>query len=862
MPSYNPADVERRWQAFWDEHKTFRTPDPGSAEVAGKPKYYVLDMFPYPSGAGLHVGHPEGYTATDILARFQRMRGKHVLHPMGWDAFGLPAEEYARKTGTHPRKTTVDNISTFRRQIKALGFSYDWDREVDTTDPDYFRWTQWIFLVLHDTWYDSEQKKGRPISELPIPPGEDVRAYQDRHRLAYQAEATVNWCPAMGTVLANEEVVDGKSEVGGHPVERRPLRQWLMRITAYAERLLEDLAAVDWPESIKQMQRNWIGRSEGAEVDFKLAACSGHPNYPIRVFTTRPDTLYGATYMVLSPEHPLVKGVPPTHQEQVTAYQQQAARKSDFERTEVAKAKTGVFSGLYAINPVTRKKIPIWIADYVLASYGTGAIMAVPGHDDRDFAFAKQFDLPVVVVVKPSDEWLKKTGSSLDNLTEAYTDDGMAINSGMLNGLATDEAKRKITAWLVVEGVGEGRVNYKLRDWLFSRQRYWGEPFPLLHELDAAGNPTGVVRRLGVDDLPLKLPDLDDFNPTGNPEGPLTKAADWVNLTLDGKRYRRETNTMPQWAGSCWYFLRYIDPKNASALADPAKLAYWLPVDLYVGGAEHAVLHLLYSRFWHKVLYDRGYVPSPEPFQRLVNQGMILGENGEKMSKSRGNVINPDDVIREYGADSMRLYEMFMGPLEAVKPWQMNGVVGVYKFLSRVWRLVVEDNAEELKLHPAVTDGEPDKETLRQLHRTIQKVTEDTDHLRFNTAISAMMEFSNHLTKQESRSRKVLEPFVLLLAPYAPHVAEELWRALGHTRSLAYEPWPKFDPALTAADEVEVPVQVNGKVKARLTLPADADSAAIQAAALGDAKVKDAIGGKAVKMVKVVRGPLVTIAVG
>ncbi|MGL6094701.1 MAG: leucine--tRNA ligase, partial [Fimbriiglobus sp.] len=625
MPSYDPAQIEPKWQAYWDAHKTFRTPDPGSPDLAGKPKFYVLDMFPYPSGAGLHVGHPEGYTATDILARFKRMRGFHVLHPMGWDAYGLPAEEYARKTGTHPRVTTVQNIATFRRQIQSLGFSYDWDREVDTTDPDYFKWTQWIFLVLHDTWYDPELKKGRPISELPIPAGENAREYQDRHRLAFQAEAMVNWCPAMGTVLANEEVVDGKSEVGGHAVERRPLRQWLMRITAYAERLLEDLEAVDWPHSIKEMQRNWIGKSEGAEVEFAVASGGRQPpeGASIRVFTTRPDTLFGATYMVLSPEHPLVERITtPVQRDAVTAYQKASGFKSDLERTELAKTKTGVFTGEYAINPVTKKPIPIWIADYVLASYGTGAIMAVPGHDERDYEFAKQFGLPVVAVVKPTDEWLTKTGSTLDSLTEAYTGDGELINSGMLNGFGTDEAKRKITAWLTVEGVGEARVNYKLRDWLFSRQRYWGEPFPLLHELDDAGNPSGVVRRLGVDDLPLKLPDLEDFSPSGTPEGPVAKAVAWVNLMIDGKRYRRETNTMPQWAGSCWYFLRYTDPKNASALADPSKLAYWLPVDLYVGGAEHAVLHLLYSRFWHKVLFDRGYVPTPEPFHRLVNQGM------------------------------------------------------------------------------------------------------------------------------------------------------------------------------------------------------------------------------------------------
>ena len=950
MPSYNPADVERRWQQFWETHKTFRTPDPGDPAAAGKPKYYVLDMFPYPSGAGLHVGHPEGYTATDILARFKRMRGFHVLHPMGWDAYGLPAEQYAVEKNVHPRITTQQNIATFRRQIKALGFSYDWDREVDTTDPGYFRWTQWIFLLIHDTWYDPEQKKGRPIAELPIPP--EVRArgeaavarYQDGYRLAYQAEVPVNWCPALGTVLANEEVVDGKSERGGHPVERRPLRQWLMRITAYADRLLDDLEPLDWSESIKQMQRNWIGKSEGAEVDFELASVrdyrEANPSElvdgfaPIRVFTTRPDTLFGATYMVLSPEHQLVDRITtPEQRAAVTAYQQAAARKSEFERTELAKTKTGVFTGAYAVNPVNDERIPIWIADYVLSGYGTGAIMAVPGHDERDFAFAKQFGLPIRTVVRPTDEWLTKTGSTLDALTEAYSDVGVAVNSGLLDGLPTAEAKQKIIGWLQEKGVGHRRVNYKLRDWLFSRQRYWGEPFPVLHPAD--GGPTV---RLDPGVLPLVPPDLEDFKPTGTPEGPLSKATDWVNVSIGGKDYHRETNTMPQWAGSCWYFLRYIDPKNTEALADPAKLRYWLPVDLYIGGAEHAVLHLLYARFWHKVLFDRGYVPCPEPFQRLVNQGMILGEyeyhvtveaeaanraelaglgvvatrresedpkkpdtyvlkvtaaegdkpvnlpdelvekvkgkmvlkglgielatKAEKMSKSRGNVVNPDDIITEYGADSLRLYEMFMGPLEAVKPWDTKSIKGVYGFLSRAWRLVVDDDAEKLKLNAAVKDIEPDKDTLRVLHRTVQKVTEDTDGLRFNTAIAAMMEFVNHVTKLEARPRAVLEPFVLLLAPYAPHVGEELWRALGHTTTLAYEPWPAWDPALTKADEIEVPVQVNGKVRARLRVPAEIGDKELEAAALADEAVKAQTAGKTVKMVKVVPRKLVNVVVG
>lgn len=919
MPSYQPADVERRWQQFWDANKTFRTPDPGDPSVERKPKYYILDMFPYPSGAGLHVGHPEGYTATDILARFKRMCGFHVLHPMGWDAYGLPAEQYAVKTNTHPRITTRNNIDTFRRQIKSLGFSYDWDREVDTTDQNYFKWTQWIFLTIYDTWYDAEAKKGRPIGELPIPDsvrdeGPDaVRKYQDSHRLAYQAEVPVNWCPAMGTVLANEEVQDGKSEVGGFPVERRPLRQWLMRITSYADRLLDDLEPLDWSHSIKEMQRNWIGKSEGAEVDFTVAE-SGET---IRVFTTRPDTLFGATYMVLSPEHALVPAITtPGQKAAVEAYQQTAARKSDFERTEVAKTKTGVFTGAYAVNPVSGERVPIWIADYVLATYGTGAIMAVPGHDERDFAFAKQFKLPIVTVVKPTDEWLKKTSSTITELTEAYCEEGVAVNSGILNGLPTTEAKPKMIAWLEERGIGTRRVNYKLRDWLFSRQRYWGEPFPVLHGED------GDTIVLSQAALPLVPPDLEDFKPTGTPEGPLSKATDWVNVVIGGKNYQRETNTMPQWAGSCWYFLRYIDPQNASEFADPAKLKYWLPVDLYVGGAEHAVLHLLYARFWHKVLFDRGYLPCPEPFQRLVNQGMILGEHeyhvtpavyeankakiaelgvaaahrsddekpsyvlavsdeqiekkqgkallkgtaieltgkAEKMSKSRGNVVNPDDIVKEYGADSLRLYEMFMGPLEAVKPWHTRSVEGVYRFLSRAWRLLIDDG-EEFKLSPAVQDVTPDRDTLRVLHQTIQKVTRDTEALSFNTAIAEMMKFVNHMTGLAVRPRAALEPFVLLLAPYAPHVAEELWGALGHSTSLAYEPWPLFDAELAKADEIEIPVQVNGKLKARLKVAAEIDDKALEAAALADESVQAAIGGKPVKMVKVVPRRLVNIVV-
>ncbi|HZT81005.1 MAG TPA: leucine--tRNA ligase, partial [Gemmataceae bacterium] len=812
MPGYHPKAIEPRWQRYWEQNRTFRTPDTSS-----KPKLYILDMFPYPSGAGLHVGHPEGYTATDILCRYRRMCGFNVLHPMGWDAFGLPAEQYAIETGTHPRVTTQRNIDTFRRQIKMLGFSYDWDREVDTTDPDYFKWTQWIFLQIYDTWYDPEARKGRPIRELPIPAavkrqGEAaVRAYQDSRRLAYQVEAPVNWCPALGTVLANEEVVDGKSERGGHPVVRMPLRQWMLRITAYAERLLEDLDRVDWPESIKEMQRNWIGRSEGAEVDFRLQARSASEGDVIRVFTTRPDTLFGATYMVLAPEHPLVERITtPEQRAAVKKYQEEAARKSDLERTELTRKKTGVFTGAYAVNPVNGERIPIWIADYVLASYGTGAIMAVPAHDLRDWEFARAFGLPIRPVVQPPAGYEPTREEAALAYEEngqthvPFAGEGTAINSGPFTGLPTAEFKQKITAWLEERGLGQKKVNYKLRDWLFSRQRYWGEPFPILHEIDAAGNPTGAVVPLSEDELPLRLPEMEDYRPTGNPEPPLSKAKGWLYVTRGGKRYKRETNTMPQWAGSCWYYLRYLDPHNDKAFCAPEKERYWMPVDLYVGGAEHAVLHLLYSRFWHKVLFDRGHVHTPEPFMRLVNQGMILGEmeytafrkedmwgsaervdvetgrdkesgvqyervkldedqvekkgdffvlkeapsirvdaRAYKMSKSRGNVINPDDVVKQYGADSLRLYEMFMGPLEAVKPWQTSGIDGVRRFLDRAFLALTGPISETI-----------DDETKRLLHKTIKKVGEDIENLRFNTAISAMMILVRHLGALDKTPRE------------------------------------------------------------------------------------------------------------
>jgi leucyl-tRNA synthetase len=964
MPAYHPQRIEPKWQAYWEQNKTFRAVDLDRT----RPKLYILDMFPYPSGAGLHVGHPEGYTATDILCRYKRMRGFNVLHPMGWDAFGLPAEQYAVQTNTHPRITTQANIETFRRQIKSLGFSYDWDREVDTTDPGYYKWTQWIFLQLHDTWYDPDLTwtdaqgkpragKGRPICELPIPAGTaDPSAYRDSKRLAYRAEVPVNWCPELGTVLANEEVIDGKSERGGYPVVRMPLTQWMLRITAYAERLLDDLELVDWPKPIKDMQRNWVGRSEGAEVDFPILLdddllswevrrqSEGFPDHPgddvIRIYTTRPDTLFGATYMVLAPEHPVVDSVTtPDHKASVAEYRAAAGRKSDIDRTDLGKTKTGVFTGGYAINPVNRKPVPIWIADYVLWGYGTGAIMAVPGHDERDFEFARAFGLPIVAVVMPPDSWLKGhrgVGHSLEQnghklreeythhpvaFNEAYCDEGTSIHSEndefRISGLPTPEAKRSITAWLAEQGLGRRAVNYKLRDWLFSRQRYWGEPFPVL--LDENDRVTAIP----IEELPVLLPDLDDFKPTGKPAPPLSKALDWVRYSV---KYRRETNTMPQWAGSCWYFLRFLDPKNSDRPWDPEKERYWMPVDLYVGGAEHAVLHLLYSRFWHKVLFDRGHVSTPEPFGRLVNQGMILGEieyrgysldgrkvsaevastplgdlivrsetpvmyqthklheselvkrgdkyywasdleitvdaRAHKMSKSRGNVINPDAVVAEYGADSLRLYEMFMGPLEAVKPWSMKGVEGVYRFLGRAWRLIVEEKAEQVRLERKVQDVAPTPEQAKLIARTVSGVTDDIEALRFNTAISKLMEFVNAFTAEDVRPRSAMETFTLLLSPLAPHLAEELWQILGHEQTLAYEPWPTYDPVLLKDEEVEIPVQINGKLRGRVVVPAGADAHATEAAARTDERIAAMIAGKTIRKVIVVPGKLVNFVVG
>jgi leucyl-tRNA synthetase len=844
---YDFNAIEKKWQRFWEKNKTFKAKDRDNSRC----KYYVLDMFPYPSAAGLHVGHPEGYTASDIVARYKRMRGFNVLHPMGWDAFGLPAEQYAVETGTQPAQTTQKNIDGMRRQIKSLGFSYDWDREVNTTDPNYYKWTQWIFLKFFNSYFDEAEQKAKPIEQLPIPAGlseTERRKYVDEHRLAYEDEVAVNWCPALGTVLANEEVIGGVSERGGHPVIRKPMRQWMLRITKYAERLLKDLDEVDWPESIKKLQRDWIGKSIGAEVKFKIENC----DLGILIFTTRPDTLFGATYMVLAPEHPLVEVITTSEKKNdVKKYREDAARKSDLDRTDLAEEKTGVFTGAYAINPVNNAKIPIWISDYVLISYGTGAIMSVPAHDQRDFEFAKEFKLPIIPVVEPDDSEqaeLVKKGEL------CFVGDGYAINSGRFNGLPTAEFKEQITNWLSEKGLGGKAVNYKLRDWLFSRQRYWGEPFPILHTND------GGVVGLSEQDLPLELPEVKNYKPTGTGESPLANISRWVDVSLpDGSKARRETNTMPQWAGSCWYYLRYLDPENGHQGWDTKKEKYWMPVDLYIGGAEHAVLHLLYARFWHKLLYDLGFVSTKEPFKKLVNQGMILGEDGRKMSKSRGNVVNPDKVVADYGADSMRLCEMFMGPLEAIKPWSMQGVEGVYRFLHKAWRTVIDKDTGELD--KAVKESHADEVILRLLNQTIKKVGDDIESFGFNTAISQMMIFINHLSKQEIRPKSVVEKFILVLAPFAPHIAEELWERLGHTDTLTYEAWPEYDKGLIKEKEIELVVQVNGKIKDRIVVSTDADEEQIKQKALASEKVKKALDGKEPKKIIVIKSRLVNIVI-
>jgi len=962
--------IEPKWQKTWEQQQAFRAFNPNEEipanhpfaqrhKLSGKvaatqlpPKYYILDMFPYPSGAGLHVGHPEGYTATDILARYRRACGFNVLHPMGWDSFGLPAEQYAVKTGQHPRVTTEANIANFTRQIKSLGFSYDWSRELATTDVEYFKWTQWIFLKLYNSWFNPETNKAEPIETLKFPaelesqsvgrassraaagdgssvasPHQDIeiarRAYRDSKRLAYVSEAPVNWCPELGTVLANEEVIDGKSEVGGFPVIRKPMRQWMLRITAYAEKLLADLDTIDWSDSLKEMQRNWIGRSEGAEVDFAIADCQlPIADSKIRVFTTRPDTLFGATYMVLAPEHRLVDEIVTEEQcEAVENYREHTARKSDLERTELAKEKSGVFTGAYAINPVNGEKIPIWIADYVLASYGTGAIMAVPAHDERDFEFAKKFKLqirPVVARLEPSRMLGADPKSTFHVITlpigengqVAYVSsevcdvgEGYSVNSAnseiSLDGLPTPEAKKKITAWLEEKGLGKKTINYKLRDWLFSRQRYWGEPFPIVWKVGPDGQ--SYHEALPESALPVLPPTLEDYKPTASGEPPLARAKDWLN-EIPGAI--RETNTMPQWAGSCWYYLRYTDAKNAQSFVGKDADNYWMGasglstinsqpstkpttpgVDLYVGGTEHAVLHLLYARFWHKVLFDLGLVSTAEPFYKLVNQGLILGEDGQKMSKSRGNVVNPDDVLVEYGADAFRLYEMFMGPLQDTKPWNTKGVEGVYRFLGRAWRLFVDEKAEtafeqaettaatpdaelldHILLDGAITDAVATPAQLKALHACIKKVTEDLDGMRFNTAISAMMVFVNEAMTWQNKPVSVLKPFLQLLAPFAPHITEELWARLHSTfgqvaPSLAYAPWPKYDQALLVESEIELPVSVNGKMRDVIKVSVDADNATLEAAAKASEKVQSFTAGKTIKKVIIVPKRMVNLIV-
>jgi leucyl-tRNA synthetase len=1017
---YNFTAIEKKWQQYWLENKTFAALDPQDA--VGMRKAYILDMFPYPSGAGLHVGHPEGYTATDIVSRYLRAQGYNVLHPMGWDAFGLPAEQYAIKNGVHPADTTAANIQNFRKQIQMLGLSYDWDREVDTTDPAYYRWTQWIFLQLFNSFFDPIENKAKPIGHLiaelqnenyvvapdgsihinPTSSGlEEVtgeirverkwrelteseqRDAIDGQRLAYMDEAPVNWCPALGTVLSNEEVIDGKSEVGGFPVERRPLRQWMLRITAYADRLISDLDGLEWPESLKEMQRNWIGKSIGAEVDFDVAPkdLTVDDDLSITVFTTRPDTLYGATYMVLAPEHELVDKITPiSHIEKVAAYRAEIAGKSDRDRMSETKDKTGAFTGAYAINPMNDEKIPIYIADYVLMGYGTGAIMAVPAHDDRDFEFAKKFGLPIRAVVKPTDAWLKerlalmmartpagihlttvnpdgsKTSTSvssldelnlstaqreqfeqslkaapeavakqlslkIDKLYEMYIADagefgapfvgeGIAINSPIIDGMPTAQAKEAIISDLEVEGVAYRTVKYKLRDWLFSRQRYWGEPFPIV--LDSDGNAYDISET----ELPLTLPQMVDFKPTGTPEPPLSKMADWLKYERDGKTFTRETNTMPQWAGSCWYYLRYIDPKNKERFVDPDKEKYWMPVDLYVGGVEHAVLHLLYARFWHKVLFDLGQVSTPEPFGRLVNQGLILGEmeyhvfadstgknisvselkeideeatsdgthaiarhrkTGEqvigrrvdedqveksgdgyvlksdptirvdarsfKMSKSRGNVVNPDVIVRDYGADTFRLYEMYLGPLEQQKPWNTRDIVGMSRFLASVHRNLIGEEGGTSRIAIAPIPDNLD----RMMHRTIKKVADDIVALRFNTAIAELIKLNNELIHVPIIPRDLAENFTLMLAPFAPHLAEELWLHLGHHKSLARRPWPVYDESKLVESTIEIPVQVNGKLRDLIKVDATATEADVLAKAAAAEKVVPWLAGKTIK---------------
>ena len=883
---YNFIEIEKKWQEFWEENKTFKTSD----DTSNPNKYYILDMYPYPSGSGLHVGHPEGYTATDIVSRYKRMKGFNVLHPMGWDAFGLPAEQYAIQTGTHPAITTEKNCNTFRRQIKELGLSYDWDREINTTDPDYFKWTQWIFIKLYNTWFDATQNKGRDISELEIPDeinsnGElAIRKYVNSKRLAYYDNAQVWWCSSCKIVCANEEVLtDGSHEKCGHTVAKKNLKQWMLRIPHYAERLLDGLDALDWQDGIKDMQRNWIGKSIGAEVDFNIDGLKEK----IKVFTTRPDTLFGATYMVLAPEHELTKTLTTSdNQVAIDEYIKAASLKSELDRTELAKDKTGMFTGSFAVNPVNNQKIQIWIADYVLTGYGTGAIMAVPAHDNRDFEFAKKFDLQINCIMNPAteDNELKK---NVLKGAACWTEDGVYINSANentgldINGLPKKEGIAKAIRFLEEKNIGSEKVNYKLRDWLFSRQRYWGEPFPVIHWED------GEISLLGESDLPLSLPEMENFHPGETGESPLSNAGDWLIVEDEkGRKGRRETNTMPQWAGSCWYYLRYIDPKNKESIFDKEKEKYWMPVDLYVGGAEHAVLHLLYSRFWHKVLFDLGIVSTNEPYTKLFNQGMILAfayetkagakvssdiveekdgkyfnkETGEelrqivaKMSKSLKNVVNPDDVTSKYGADSLRLYEMFMGPLEATKPWDEKGVKGVFGFLSKAYRFFA--NSEN------IVEGEEDKDTLKLLHQTIKKVASDIENMHFNTGVSSYMIFTNHAIKKGKVNRSTAEIFALILAPFAPHLAEELWQIYGHTDTLSYENWPVVNESYLTENSLDYPVSFNGKMRFKLNFPLDMGKAELEEEVMKHENTQKWLDGKTPKKVIVVPGKIINIVI-
>jgi leucyl-tRNA synthetase len=846
---YPFASIEEKWQRHWADNRTYRV-----SEDHSKPKYYVLDMFPYPSGAGLHIGHPEGYTATDIVSRYKRMCGFNVLHPMGFDAFGLPTERYSMTTGIHPSIATANNIATFKRQLNAIGFDYDWSREINTTLPEYYRWTQWMFLMMYNAWFDRGLGKARHIDELPVPAeltsSEDVETYRDSRRLAYIAYSPVNWCEALGTVLANEEVDEWKEK--GYTVERRPMRQWMLRITEYAERLLNDLQLLNWPSSTLDMQRHWIGKSQGAEVHF---AIQDH-EHSITVFTTRPDTLFGATYLVVAPEHPIVDHiVSDTQRNEVMAYREATALKSDLERTELSKVKTGVFTGSYAVNPATATAVPIWVADYVLAHYGTGAIMAVPGHDERDHEFACAFGLPIVQVVAPVD------GSTIDVAAAAFSDEGVGVHSEhaqvSLNGLPTSDAKATIIAWLESSGYGKGRTQYRLRDWLFSRQRYWGEPIPIMFFED------GTKRALDPDELPLLLPDVAEFKPAGTGESPLATVESWVNFidAKTGKRARFETNTMPQWAGSCWYYLRYCDPSNLTSFCDDTQERYWMGangVDLYVGGGEHAVLHLLYARFWHKVLYDFGHVSTPEPFKRLFHQGLIMGEDGRKMSKSLGNVVNPDEVIRLHGADALRLYEMFLGPLEASKPWNTTGIEGITRFLNRVWRMIASEDGELL---PAVQDVPCTVEQDRVLHAMIKKTGEDIDNLSFNTAIAQFMIFVNEFTKAEVRPLVAMKHIIQCLAPFAPHITEELWHILGGEGSVHHAPFPSFDANKLVLNEVEIVVQVSSKIRGKLVVPTGADGATMESMARADDNVQKHLEGREIVKVITVPGKLINFIV-